>query len=183
MANSARPHFNDKTKGYKTGYVDQYTPEQHELLARGIENVGPDSTTARMAAGDESMFNQIEAPALKQFSELQGGMASRFSRGAGQGALGNRNSSGFRNSMNQAGMDFAGDLQSKRQGLMRQATMDLHDMSQQLLSNRPYERTMTQKEKPWWQEASRGFANSFAQSAGEFAGNPSNYMPAPGAGG
>ena len=133
-------------KNQKVRQLQTYTPGQMELQRMGEERVGPNSNTARMAAGDQSMFDEMEAPALRQFSQLQGGMASRFSGLGGQGALSSRGSSGFQNSMNQAGQDFAGQLQANRQSLMRQATMDLHNMSQQLLSNRPYERSIENRQ-------------------------------------
>ena len=53
----------------------------------------------------------MEAPALKQFSGLQGNLASRFS-GMGSGA---RRSSGFQNTSNQAASDFAQQLQANKQ--------------------------------------------------------------------
>lgn len=138
--------FNDQVpKGYKSGAIQQFTPEQMQLFQQMFGNVGPESYTSRLAGGDESLFNEIEAPALKQFSGLQGGLASRFSGMGGQRALSSRGSSGFQNTMNQAGMDFAGQLQSQRQGLQRQALQDLMGMSNQLLGQRPWERTLQQK--------------------------------------
>jgi hypothetical protein len=71
---------------------------------------------------------------MRQFSALQGGLASRFS-GAGMGA---RRSSGFQNTASQANSDFAQTLQANRQGLQRQALMDLHGISQGLLNQQPY---------------------------------------------
>ena len=80
------------------------------------------------------MFNEIEAPALRQFSGMQGQLASRFS-GMGMGA---RNSSGHMNTQNAAASDFASQLQSQRQGLQRQAIMDLMGLSGDLLEKQPY---------------------------------------------
>lgn len=112
----------------------QYTPEQMELFQQAEGMIGPDSYTARLAGGDEDMFNQLEAPALKQFSGLQGGIASRFS-GMGMGA---GKSSGHTNTQNQAASDFAQQLQSNRLGLQRQALGDIQSYTQQLLGNQPY---------------------------------------------
>jgi len=133
-------------RGYKMGQIAQYTPEQSELFSQSLGNAGEGSYLSRLAGGDQSLFDEMEAPALKQFAGLQGNLASRFS-GMGSGA---RRSSGFQNTVNQAATDFAGQLQSQRQGLQRQAISDLHTMSQQLLSNRPYERSLIKKqESPW----------------------------------
>ena len=119
-------------KGYNS--FQKYSPQQMSLFKQLFGNVGPDSYLSKLAGGDEETFNQIENPALKQFSGLQGQLASRFS-GMGMGA---RNSSGFQNSANQASMDFASQLQSQRQSLQQQAIKDLMGYSNQLLNQEPY---------------------------------------------
>ncbi len=121
--------------GYKQGQLQQFTPEQMDLFKSLFSQVSPDSYTSRLANGDEGLFNEMEEPALRQFSGLQGNIASRFS-GMGSGA---RRSSGFQNTINSASSDFASNLQSQRQGLQRQAIQDLLGMSRSLLSERPYE--------------------------------------------
>ncbi len=128
-------------KGYETGQLQQYTPEQLQLFQQLFSNVGPDSFLSKLGQGDEETYNQMEAPALRQFNELQGNLASRFS-GMGMGA---RKSSGFQNSANQAASNFAQELQAKRSDYSRQALRDLHSMSQDLLGNRPYERDLFEK--------------------------------------
>ena len=156
--------------GYRKAQLQQFTPEQMKLFSQMFSHLSPDSYTSRLASGDQGMFDEIEAPALKQFSALQGNIASRFS-GMGSGA---RRSSGFQNSMNQAGADFAGQLQSQRQGLQRQAIQDLMNMSGQLLNQRPWETGLAEKRQkaPSFLEQVGGtFANSFAESAGKGAGD------------
>ncbi len=141
-----RPH------GYQYGQIQQFTPEMMELFQQMIAQLGPDSFLAKLAGGDQSAFEQMERPALKQFNELQGGMASRFSAGGGAGSLSARNSSGFRNQSNQAATDFAQQLQSQRTGLQRQALLDMQGMANQLLGQRPYEQFLVekqQKKSPW----------------------------------
>jgi len=128
-------------KGYSSGQMQQFTPEQLELFKQMFSQVSPDSYTSRLARGDQDLFNEIEDPALRQFSELQGNLASRFS-GMGSGA---RNSSGFQNASNQASSDFASSLQSQRQQLMQKAIQDLMGMSEGLLNQRPYERFLNEK--------------------------------------
>lgn len=144
---SSRPPTG-KVAGYKVGQLQQFTPEQLKLFQSMFGHLGEGSYLSRLAGGDESLFGEMEAPALKQFSGLQGQMASRFS-GMGSGA---RRSSGFQNTMNQASSDFAGELQSRRQGLQQQAIKDLLGMSNELLGQRPYEQFLTEKKKPWWQQ-------------------------------
>lgn len=135
-------------KGYEKSSLQQFTPEQMQLFQQMIGRLGPDSQLSKLAEGDEESFNQLEAPAMRQFAGIQGGLASRFS---GMG-MGGRKSSGFQNTANQAGSDFAQQLQSRRMDLQRQAQQDLHGMSRDLLSQRPYENALTEKETPWWQK-------------------------------
>lgn len=154
---------NKVPKGYNLGRIQNFTPEQMQLFSRLFGNVGQDSFLSRLAGGDQSQFEQVEAPALRQFSELQGGLASRFS---GQG-LGGRSSSGFRNASNAAASDFAQQLQSRRMDIQRQALMDLHGMSQDLLNQRPYEQFLTQKP----QSFGKSFLGSLAGGAGQALGS------------
>lgn len=144
-------------KGYSTGQLQQFTPEQMELFRSLFSHLSPGSHLSRLAGGEEGLFQEMEAPALKQFSGLQGQLASRFS---GMG-LGGRRSSGFQNTANQAASDFAQQLQSQRQGLQRQAISDLMGLSGNLLSQRPYEQFLAKK------QPKRGFLeNLFGGSEG-----------------
>ena len=130
-------------KGYKRGQLSQFSPEQMQLFQSLFGQLGPESFLGRLAGGDQSFFDQLEAPALKQFSALQGDTASRFS-GAGMGA---RRSSGFQNYLGQQTSDFAQQLQANRLGLQRQAISDLMGMSNQLLGQRPHEQFLVEKQK------------------------------------
>jgi hypothetical protein len=154
--------------GYNSFTSQQFTPEQMQLFSRGFQNVSPDSYLSKLAGGDEESFNELEAPALKQFAGLQGGLASRFS---GQGGTGARRSSGFQNASNSAAQDFASQLQSQRLGIRNNALQQLHSMSQDLLGQRPYEQYITPKKKPFWQELVAGLAGSAGQAGAQLAGN------------
>ena len=151
-----------KVPGYKTSSVQQYTPEQMQLFQSLFSKLGPDSYLSRLAGGDESLFEEMEAPAHRQFNTLQGNLSSRFS---GMG-MGGRRSSGFQNTANQASSDFAQDLQSKRQGLQSQALRDLMGMSNSLLGQRPNEQYLT-PEKPSFLESLLGI---LGQGMGQLAG-------------
>src|SRR3990167_7471377 len=65
--------------GYKARQMANMTPEQMQLFSQLFSLVSPESQTGRLAAGDESSFKEMEAPAMKQFAGLQGNIASRFS--------------------------------------------------------------------------------------------------------
>lgn len=157
-------------KGYQVGQLQNFTPQQMKLFKSLFSQLGPDSFLSRLSGGDESIFEQMEAPALRQFQELQGQLGSRFS---GMG-LGGRHSSGFQNTMSQATSDFAQQLASKRQELMRQAVMDLHGMSKDLLSMSPSQRFLIEKqEKPsFWQKLLGGTLRAGGTAAGAFFGGP-----------
>lgn len=167
--NTGKPFKEKIPKGYQAGALQQFTPEMMQLFQSLFGHLGPESYTARLAGGDQNLFNEIEAPALQQFSALQGNLASRFS---GSGGLGSRKSSGFQNTMNQAGSDFAQQLQAQRQGLQRQAIQDLMGLSGNLLNQKPFERTLVEKEPSffdkWLALAGRtlGAAKQGAQMSG-----------------
>ncbi len=156
---------NKVPKGYSLGQLDQFTPEQHNLFQQMFGQLGPDSFLSKLAGGDEDTFNQIEGPALKQFSGLQGNLASRFS-GMGSGA---RRSSGFQNTSNQAASDFAQQLQANRTGLQQQATRDLMGFGNELLNQRPYEQTLTKKSLPFWKQLLLGINERGMDAAGSMA--------------
>ncbi len=163
---------NSIPKGYKSGQMQQFTPEQMQLFQQMFNQVSPDSYLSRLSGGDESLFNEMEAPALRQFNSLQGNIASRFS-GMGTGA---RRSSGFQNTMNAASSDFAQDLASKRQGLQRQAIMDLMGLSENLLGQRPYQQFLSPKQP----KESSGWGGAIGAGLGGlggfFAGGPAGAL-------
>lgn len=157
-----------KIAGHKVAQLQQFTPEQLELFQNLFSYLGPDSYLAQLASGDEGLFAEMEAPALRQFAGTQGQIASRFS---GMG-MGGRSGSGFQNTMNQASSDFSQDLQSKRQGLQRQAIMDLMGLGNQLLGQRPYEQMLVEpnKKKSFWEQLIGGAAPFAGLAAGSYFG-------------
>lgn len=166
--------------GFKQGQMPNFTPEQAQLFAQQFSHVGPESQTGRLAAGDQTMFDEMEAPAKRQFSAQQGQIASRFS---GYG-MGGRKGSGFQHEMNAASSDFAQDLASKRMDMQRQAIKDLMGMSNTILNQKPYENYMTKKQpkQPWWKKALNiaapivggVFGGPAGASAGAMFGNAMN---------
>lgn len=153
-------------KGYKQGQLQQFTPEQMNLFRQMFSQVGPESFLSKLAGGDQSQFEALEAPAMRQFAGLQGDIASRFS-GAGMGA---RRSSGFSQAQTSAAQQFAESLQSQRLGLQRQALMDLMGISESLLGQRPYEQFMVKKDPSFLQQLGLGLAGSAGQMGSMFGG-------------
>jgi hypothetical protein len=115
----------------------------------------------------------MEAPALRQFNQLQGNLASRFS---GQG-MGARRSSGFQNASSAVAQDFASQLQANRQNLQRQAIMDLMGMTSSLLGTQPYSQGYAAKGQK------EGIAGGYGQPVGTALGTAVGaYYGAPQAG-
>jgi hypothetical protein len=160
-------------KGYNLGQLQQFGPEQMELFKSLFSQVSPDSYTSRLAGGDESLFNEMEAPAYRNFNDVLGGLSSRFSGGdlsGGRGSLSARRSSGFQNATTSAASNFAQDLQSQRQGLQRQAIQDLMGMSNTLLGQRPQEKFLAQnpqKQNSFLQQLLLGLSSGVGQGFGQ----------------
>lgn len=131
-------------KGYTKGQLAQFTPEQMQLFKQLFSHVDPNSYLSQLASGDEGTFEEMEAPAWRQFQQAQGQLGSRFSQ-LSPGAMSAQRGSGFQNAAGQLGSDFAMDLAGRRRDLQRQAIMDLMGMSQSLLGQRPYERALFEK--------------------------------------
>lgn len=133
-------------KGYTKGQIGQYTPEQTKLFEESLGHVGPESITSRLASGDQSYFAEMEAPALKQFNDIQAGIANRFSGGGGgPGSRSSRRSSGHQNAQTAAGQDFLSRLQGERLAHQRQAFKDLNEQSNALLEKRPVEKFIVER--------------------------------------
>jgi len=164
------PMKNKTPSGYSLGRMQQFTPEQMQLFQQMFSQVSPDSYLSKLAGGDQETFNQMEEPSLRQFSELQGNIASRFSGPGGGGnqlALGGRRSSGFQNTMSAASSDFASQLQSQRQNLQRQALQDLMGLSSNLLGQRPFDNFLVKKDrKPSFLQSLFGGAAPIAGAVG-----------------
>lgn len=153
--------------GYR--HFENMTPEQMQLLSQLTGHLSPDSFLSKLAGGDQEAFAEVEAPALKQFSALQGNLASRFS---GMG-LGGRKSSGFKNTMNTAASDFAQQLQSNRLNLRQQALKELMTYGSDLLRQQPYGLVeKQQKSNPWAAVAGAGLG----AAGGFFLGGPAGAL-------
>jgi len=131
-------------KGYSAGRLQQYTPEQQSLYQSLFPYVSPGSGLAQQAQGSDEGFAPHEDYAKRQFQEFSGDLASRFS-GLGQGAMSARRGSGFQNQATQGAQDFASKLAMQRQGLQRQALMDLMGLSESILGQRPEEQFLVKK--------------------------------------
>ena len=153
-------------QGYQKTQLQQFTPEQMQLFQQLFSHLGPEGFLSKLAGGDEGAFAEMEAPALRQFSEEQGNIASRFS-GMGQGG---RNSSGFKNSMNTAASNFAQDLQGKRSEMQQNALKDLFGMSNMLMGQKPFETGLTEKAPSFMEQLMLSLSGGAGQALGSWAG-------------
>ncbi len=158
--------------GHRKFSVQQFTPEQLELFSQMQGMLGPEGFLSKLAGGDQSQFDEMEAPALRQFNELQGNLASRFS----SMGMGGRKSSGFQNASNAAAQDFAGQLQSNRQNLQRQALQDLMGYSSNLMQQRPYDTGLAEKRQKQPSGWGGAIGAGLGGAAGFFAGGPMGAM-------
>ena len=169
-----RPNFSGDVvpKGYRTGQLQQYTPEQLQLFGQLFPFLGEGSYLQRLAGGDESLFQEMEAPAQRQFASQLGGIANRFAGGTGRGSLGTLRSSGFQNTASAHAANFAQELAANRQNLQRQGIRDLFELSNLLLGQKPYDRFLTekqQKQPSGWGSLAGGLAGGIG---GAFFGQP-----------
>jgi len=158
---------NKAPSGYKQGSLNLLSPEQQDLFSRllggsagglggGLEHL------SKLAGGDQSYFEQLEAPALRQFGALQGNLASRFS-GMGTGS---RRSSGFGNAMSSAGQQLSESLQSQRMGLQNSAIEQLLGLSQSLLGRQTKENYLMPKQQSGLQQFLAALAPGLSNAAG-----------------
>lgn len=153
-------------QGYQKSKLQQFTPEQMELLQQMIGHLGPEGWLSQLAGGDEAAFEQIEAPQKRQFGEQLGGLASKFS---GMG-MGGQKSSGFQNTMTSAASNFAQELGGQRQKLKSDALRDLMGFSNQLMGQKPYETSLAEKPQSFLQQLLLGLSGGVGKAAGSFLG-------------
>lgn len=136
-----------KGTGYNQVRLENLSPQQKNLFSSLFAHATPDSITSRLATGDPSQYGELEAPALRQFQQLIGGLSSQF------GGAGLRRSSAYQNAMGTQAQSFAEKLQGQRMAIQRQALSDLFNMGKILLNKKPFTDVLL-KERPktqWWQ--------------------------------
>lgn len=160
-------------KGHELARLQNFSPEQMQLFQSLFGNLGPDSFLGKLASGSQEGFEQLEAPALRQFQELGGQLASRFSGGGSRSGSGGsrgmsaRSGSGFQNASQSMAAQFAQDLQAQRMGIQRQSLQDLMGMSNTLLNQRPWDQSLVEKPKSMWE----GLIPGLGQGLGNIGGN------------
>lgn len=162
-------NWGESKGGYKSGQMQQFTPEQMQLFQQMFGHLGPDSFLGRLASGDQSQFEEMEAPAWSDFQSGLGQIGSRFA-GMGSGSM---KSSGFKNTGTAAASQFAQQLQGNRMNVRNNAIQSLMNMSNNLLQQKPYENFMM-KESPGWLEQILGAIGGAGLSG--LSGGLSGYL-------
>lgn len=163
-----------KIGGYNVASLSRLSPEQQDLFTRlmGGSTAGAEAglgQLSRLAGGDEEQFKQLEAPAMRQFGQLQGQLGSRFS-GLGGGALSARGGSGFQNAANSASVDLAERLQSNRMGLQQGAIEQLLGLSKSLLSADTQENFVSPKQQSGWKQLLSALAGGIGGAGASLGG-------------
>lgn len=167
-----------KQAGYNTVQVPTMSPQVRALWEQlqgqsqpGVSK-GLDFLT-KIAGGDPSQFEQMEAPAHRQFQGMIGNISSRFS---GQGDLGARRSSGFQHEATSASQSLAEKLQADRMGFQKGAIDQLLNIYQNLMGNDPYQMQLQQKKKPSWYGYLSGGLPIAGATIGGIAGGPAGAV-------
>lgn len=144
--------FPSYPSGSEIVQVPKYSPERMQQIEQLRGSIEPGALKgadflSKIAGGDQSMFEQMEAPAMRQFEQLQGKTASRFS-GLG---MGSRRSSGFENTMSGHATDLAERLQGKRMGFQQNAIKQLMELYGNMMKDDPYQMYFQDEDEgdPW----------------------------------
>jgi hypothetical protein len=103
------------------------------------QSLGDISTMAK--GGTPEYWQQLEAPAKRDFGAIQGNIAARY------GHAGALKSSGFQNVMSGQARGLAESLQAQRLNLQQSARDQLLNLYTQLMGNDPYEMALVEKQK------------------------------------
>jgi len=132
--------------GYGVKSIPNMTPQMQKLYDALLSGVSGGSTggldyLSKLASGDESTFNKLEAPAYESFNKTLGQIGSRFSQ------YGAQNSSAFENAVGGAGSELALGLQGQRNQLQTDAINKLLGFSNQLLGHSPQENVLQKEDQ------------------------------------
>lgn len=139
-------------KGYETYQLPTMEPGIHDMFMKLLGGAGQGAlgglqNLQKLAGGDQSYFQQLEAPAFRQFEGAMGQLGSRFA-GMGMGA---GKSSGMKFAAGGMASDLSQQLQSQRMGLQQNAISQLMGMSQNLLGMPTMEYGLAKKPNMWEQ--------------------------------
>jgi hypothetical protein len=132
--------------GYRVKQIPTMGPQQKglydELYGSIRPALGPAANQlSQIASGSPEAFQQLEAPAFRQFREqLLPQLAQQQTTRHGRGR-----SSGYLNRLEGATSNFAQDLQAQRMGLQQNAMSQLFGMGQNLMNTQTQQPFLQQK--------------------------------------
>lgn len=124
--------------GYELAQTPNFTPEMNNLFKKLLSSFSGGAGQSadflsKIAGGDESTFNKLEAPAFTNFDKALGKLSGKFAQfGAGD-------SSAFQNAVAGQGSELAENLQANRSKMMMDAIQKLLGHSETLLGQKPFE--------------------------------------------
>jgi hypothetical protein len=137
---------NQAISGYKTQQLPTMTPQMQQLFqsllggAGGGANAGL-SHLSGLASGNQSSFEEQEAPAYAAFNKTLGQVGSKYSFYNAQ------DSSAFQNALAGEGGKLAQNLQGQRSDIRNNAIKDLLGFSNQLLGKNPFENVLQKEDE------------------------------------
>lgn len=149
-------------KGYSQ--VSTLDPQQQQLFSQFAQLLGPllgqsGGYLQDLLSGSPEAFERFEAPYMRQFNEqIVPGIAERF---AGVGGL---SSSGFQQTLGQAGAGLSENLASLREGLRSQVPGQIFGNLQSLLGQQT--QAFLPKQMPFWQQLLTGLSGGVGQGLG-----------------
>lgn len=137
--------YSPKISGYSLKQIPNFTPDQMQLFQNLLSSVTPGAQQGinylqKLSSGDNTLFEQLEAPAYSYFNKALGQIGSRFS------GFGGRDSSSFENATLGSAEEFSKTLQSQRNQIQMDALEKLLGLSQGLLNQRPYQNLLQEKQ-------------------------------------
>lgn len=171
-----------KKSGYKSISVPTMSPEVMDRWRRTIGAVEPSALSSigdlgRISQGDESYFQQLEAPAHRQYQQGIGQLASRFSAGGpGSGSMSARQSSAFANAGAGYAGEFAENLAAQRYSLQDRAREQLLSLYGELMSSDPYEQVLQKRKQSGWKKWLGASLPIIGGVAGGIAGGPAGAI-------
>jgi len=153
--------------GYRAINIPTKSGEQSRAFSEALAALQPYlggavGSMGRMASGQPEQFEQMEAPAMRQYQQLLGNIGARYS-GMGMGA---QKSSAFQNEMSSAASDLAERLQSQRLSMQQSAQEQLMNLFKSLMGEDLFDTQLMPKKSSFYKQFGLGMAPGMGQALG-----------------
>lgn len=158
--------------GYKYAQLPTMDPQQQNFYQSLLGGVQPGAQQgvdylSKLAGGDQSQFEQLEAPYYTALNQAGAQLGSRFS-GLGMGA---QQSSGFQNALAGQAGELSEKIGSQRMGIQQQAIRELLGLSESLLGQSTFTNFLAppkQKGPSFWNSLGSGLGQGIGMLPGLF---------------